>query len=125
MTKLLLLLIFTFSISPVYAEWKLMTELSDSNTYIETNSVRHRGKVVSYWILYDFSSLQINGVSSQKVKWEDNCDTEEHRILSIVRYSEKMGGGHVLPNTQQIDIWEHIVPGTVGDFYHKFVCKKR
>ena len=125
MKKLLLILFFIFSISPVHARWVGISEQDNVSTYIEANSIRHRGKVSSYWTLYDYSSIQTNGVFSKKVKWEDNCETEEHRILSIVNYSEKMGAGNVIPSPPiEYDRWDHIVPGTIGDFYHKFVCSQ-
>lgn len=125
MKKLLLILIFIFSISPVQARWVGLLEYKDYATYIETNSLRYRGKLVSYWSMYDYSSLQTNGVFSQKIKWENNCETEEHRILSIVVYSEKMGAGNVLPTTPiENDRWDHIVPGSAGEFMHKYVCSQ-
>lgn len=124
MKKLLLFLIFIFSISPVHAKWVGIFEYDDYATYIEANSLRHRGKLVSYWVMQDFSSLQTNGVFSQKVMFEENCDTGESRVLSIALYSEKMGKGNILPSVPMDKKWDYVVPGSAGEFMHKYVCSQ-
>jgi hypothetical protein len=90
---LFLLLFLFFSISPVHAEWVVLSKNDKLTNYIESNSLRHKGKLVTYWTLVDYSSLQTSDETSDAIKWfsskvksEDNCDTEETRTLSIVWY---------------------------------------
>ena len=124
MKKLLLLLIFIFSISPLHAEWKPIVQTENQSTYIETNSIKFKGKIVSYWGLEDRTTLQKDWFS-MKFKAEHNCETEEVRFISRIYYSEKMGYGQDVDSIHDKLPWQHVVPDTVGETIHKFVCKKR
>jgi hypothetical protein len=125
MKKLLLIIIFIFSISPLHAEWKPIIQLENLSQYIETNSIKPKGKIVSYWMLEDHTSLQDGSWLSMKYKSENNCETEEFRHISLNYYSENMGNGKAVSNINNISPWSHVVPGTTGEYIHKFVCKKR
>ena len=125
MKKLLLFIIFIFSISPLHAEWKPIVQTENATQYIETNSIKSKGKIVSYWMLEDHTSLQDESWLSMKYKSENNCETEELRHISLNYYSENMGNGKAVSNINNISPWSHVIPGTTGETVHKFVCKKR
>ena len=124
MKKILLISLLFYSITTLHAEWLLITTSEPSNSYyVETDSVKYKGKLVSYWQLDDFSSNSGKNYSSKNKK-ENNCTSDESRIVSQIDYSERMGAGDVI-GMKENGQWKHIVPETVGDKIHKFVCNKK
>jgi len=123
MIKLFLFLLLTFFSFNARADWLLITTSeNDNNYYVETNSVTYKNKLVSYWQLDDYSN---NGKhSSTKNKKENNCTTDEFRIVSQIEFSGKMGGGDVI-NMKKEGPWLPIAPQTIGEMIHKFVCNKK
>ena len=124
MKKILLLLISIISILPAHAEWKLLIQHDRFNSYIETNSIKSKGKIVSYWMMEDHTTFQTDWFS-MKFKSENNCDTDEFRHISLHHYSEKMGQGKRVSGNNDVEPWQHVIPDTIGETVHKFVCKKR
>ncbi len=123
MKKIILILLLLITNS-AYAEWRLLIHHENFDSYIETNSLKSKGKIVSYWMLEDHTTMQEDWFS-MKFKSENNCETEEFRHISLNYYSEKMGHGKVVAKINDIPKWEHVIPDTVGETIHKFVCKKR
>lgn len=124
MKKLLFTLILFYSVTTLHAEWLLITTSEPSDSYyVETDSVKYKGKLVSYWQLDNFSSSSGKNYSSKNKK-ENNCMSDEFRIVSQIDYSERMGAGDVIGMKENAP-WKHIVPETVGDKIHKFVCNKK
>ena len=123
MKKLLLFLILTFTTLNVHAEWLLIVESENGHKYyVETDSVKYNGKLVSYWQLDDYLNKEKH--TSTKNKKQNNCTTDEFKIDSQIDYSGKMGGGDVI-EMKQGGPWKPIVPETVGEILHKFVCNKK
>jgi hypothetical protein len=129
MKKLFLLLFLSFTSLSVYAKWVLVSGSEEARFYVEINSIKQTGKVVTYWELLDYSSMQTwNNLNyfSAKQKYETNCNTEESALLYINYYSENMGSGKSVYaiKLEQKDFQPNI-PDTTGHTIYKFVCNKK
>ena len=94
MKKLILFLVLIFTTLNVYAKWVLVAGNEEAKFYVEINSIKQKGNIVTYWELLDYSSMQTwNNLNyfSAKQKYETNCNTEDSAILYINYYSENMG----------------------------------
>ena len=129
MKKLILFLVLIFTTLNVYAKWVIVAGSEEAKFYVEINSIKQKGNVVTYWELLDYSSMQTwNNLNyfSAKQKYETNCNTEESAILYINYYSENMGSGKSVYaiKLEQKDFQPNI-PDTTGYTIYKFVCNKR
>lgn len=129
MIKLLLFLVLIFATLSVNAKWLLMNEDDEVSIYIETNSIKRKDNVVTYWKLFDYSVEQtFNNINyfSSKEKYETNCNTEEGASLLISFTSAKMGKGKSVYSykAEQKNFIPNI-PDTIGYTIYKFVCKRK
>jgi hypothetical protein len=129
MKKLLLFLFLTCTTLNVQAKWVLAASVDDARFYVEINSIKQKGNLVTYWELLDYRTSQISNninYNSAKQKIETNCNTEETAILYLVLYSENMGLGKSVYSAkfQQKD-FEPNIPDTSGHAIHEFVCSKK
>jgi len=129
MKKLILFLVLIFTTLNVYAKWVLVAENEEAKFYVEINSIKQKGNVVTYWELLDYSSMQTwNNLNyySLKQKYETNCNTEESALLYINYYSENMGSGKSVYSLKlEKKDFEPNIPDTSGHIIYEFVCKKR
>ena len=129
MKKLILFLVLIFTTLNVYAKWVLVAGNEEAKFYVEINSIKQKGNIVTYWELLDYSSMQTwNNLNyfSAKQKYETNCNTEDSAILYINYYSENMGSGKsVYAIRQEQKDFQPNIPDTSGYTIYKFVCNKR
>lgn len=100
-----------------------------SDVYINENSIRKTNDGYKAWVLKDFESSPPPGYKkpylSLKSLIEFDCDGKQHRIHSLVYYSEHMGCGEAV-KSEEIPIsiqWEPIPTGSVLQSIMKRVCK--
>jgi hypothetical protein len=125
MKKLLLFLTLFLSVTSVHAEWVSMGKSDTGENYIKVDSIKYKNKIASYWDLRDFKVLQKGKHLSIKTKKEDNCNTDQYRVLTMVGYSGNMGEGEVTLDEDGSGKWIYVVPGTMGEAVHNFVCNKK
>ncbi len=129
MKKILLLLIFTFTTLNVYAEWLFVVENPSGQTYVKSDSIKQDGDIVSYWEIIDFKSIKNAGnyqYRSVIMKNEANCNTEQISKLYMAAYTDNMGQGTVVYDTEykQKD-FKLISPTSTGYVTFKLVCNKK
>jgi|LakMenEpi03Aug12_release.lakeMendotaPanAssembly.Ray.scaffolds.fasta_scaffold958502_2 hypothetical protein len=129
MKKFLLYTILMTFTSIAQAEWLKLVEDKEMKLFVETNSIKKLGNIVTYWELFDYSNIQsVNEKQyySKKIKKELNCNAEEYNTLTATAYSENMGFGKVVQSYKyDSKEFEHIIPETIGYRVYKFVCNKK
>jgi hypothetical protein len=129
MKKILLLLIFTFTTLNVYAEWVKVAENPMGENYLNTDSLKRKGNIVSYWEMIDFKVMQkVDNTYflSMIYKVETNCDKEQSRTLYSALYPESMGQGRLISGLEHNNLsYTSIVPDTTEYVTFKFVCNKK
>ena len=127
MMKLFLFLVLSFATLSVNAQWLLMHEDDEVSIYIETNSIKRKDHIVTFWKLFDYSVEQTfynTNYFSSKEKYETNCNTEEGASLLISFNTEKMGKGKsVYSYKMKQKNFIPNIPDTIGYTIYKFVCK--
>jgi hypothetical protein len=129
MKKILLILSLLLVTTNVYAEWIFVAENPTGKTYVLSDSIKPDGDMVSYWEIIDFKSLRKAGnyqYRSVIMKNEANCNTEQINKLSLAAYTDNMGQGTVIHNTEykQKD-FKLIIPTSTEYVTYKFVCNKK
>lgn len=129
MKKIILFIILTFTTLNVYAEWIFVVENPSGQTYVLSDSIKQEGDIVTYWEIIDFKSIKKAGnyqYRSVILKNEVNCNTEQINKLSLAAYTDNMGQGTVIHNTEykQKD-FKLIIPTSTEYVTYKFVCNKK
>ena len=96
---------------------------SDSDTVdLEANTIRNKNGFVQVWI--ESNDLNVDSKSSSlKALMRVRCEEEEISTASTVRYSKSNGMGEVISSTNQgFPTYAPVVPGSIGESIHKFVC---
>jgi hypothetical protein len=131
MKKLLLFLILTFIflISPVYAEWMMLSTADEGEVsiYVDLNTIRRNGNTVLIWTLQDFKQERM-GESSMKVRMKFDCKEETSQVIHLVGYSKNMGSGKVTMSTSgpgRVGTIEHIIPDSSGEAMWKLACNRK
>jgi hypothetical protein len=117
---------------PAYAEW-VSIDSSDSFTiYVDPDSLhhklRHKGKLVKIWVLFDFKAVQGTSGSSyisEKLLDEFDCTEEQYRILAFYRYSGPMGTGEFVYSDSYPGKWEPVARKTVNQSLWVYACDKK
>ena len=129
MKKLFLLLTLTFTTLSVHAKWILVGTNDAADIYVETDSIKRKSHMVTYWETFNYKSIQKvdeKQYSSLKIKNETNCNTEENRNLFMAVYSESMGLGQVIDSFKtDKEGFREIIPDSLAHRVFQFVCSKK
>ena len=124
----LLLVLILFSISAeVAAEWTMIQTNDDGNMYIDFDSIKKSGDLISVLSLSDYYlAQQKQGLSSQ---WEElvDCKRKKFKALSINYYAENMGKGEILATThfnESESGWSDVVKYSIGELKINIICSK-
>ncbi len=124
----LLLVLILFSISAeVAAEWIMIQTNDDGNMYIDFDSLKKSGDLISVLSLSDYYlAQQKQGLSSQ---WEElvDCKRKKFKALSINYYAENMGKGEILATTHFNESetgWSDVVKYSIGELKINIICSK-
>ncbi len=124
----LLLVLILFSISAeVAAEWTMIQTNDDGNMYIDFDSIKKSGDLISVLSLSDYYlAQQKQGLSSQ---WEElvDCKRKKFKALSINYYAENMGKGEILATThfnESETDWSDVVKYSIGELKINIICSK-
>ena len=128
MTRLLLFTLVFLSSGPTYAEWVVVREEQSAVTYIDPDTIRHKGDVVKWWELVDYKNVQtVAGSSflSVKIQMQVDCAEELIRMLAMTEFSGNMGEGKVVLSDSTADKWEPVQPASIGHTLWKLACRKK
>lgn len=122
--------------TPAMAAWAVVQKDEFGTSYIDLDTKHLTEDGVIVWTLYD-SEIPSEVVPGQyshstRVETEFNCENRVARILAMVRYSQRMGGGQVVDvkqvravgRSQLIEDWEAINPATGRAKLFALVCPK-
>ena len=102
MKRLLLFTLLFLSSVPAYAEWVAVEKDSLlpglQTVYVDPDSIRREGNLVTLWQLIDFKWMQGNprGTSrflSTKTHKQFDCSEKRLRLLAFTEFSRRMGTG--------------------------------
>jgi hypothetical protein len=125
-----LITLLVLSSGPAYAEW---VEIASSETlggytiYVDPDTIRRKGNLVTIWTLSDYKVVQGQMGSSWisiKVLDEYDCTEEKFRILASSAYAEPMGTGELVYYDSDPGKWTPVVPDSVGQAMWKAACGK-
>ena len=121
--KKLLILLFSILISfNSYGEWtKVSTTVSDTNIYVDTDTINEVRGYVYVWTLTDAAEPSQSGHRSVKVYEQVDCELNRYKRLTYVFYKQSMGLGE--SETLEGDgNWKYMVPDTSAYSVMKYAC---
>jgi hypothetical protein len=128
MRKAILTLVLAIASSIAAAEWIEVTRDEISVTYADPGTIGRAGEVMKMWTLLDFKAAQARPYGtpymSQKTQHEYDCKEKRARIVQVLRYSENMGGGDVVPADSDAEEWKPVATGSVIEKLWGIACKK-
>ena len=101
---------------------------TNDNLYIDKNSIKKTGEVVSTWAAINFNksiSDKKGKINSGKFKFLIDCSKGKFKIVELYTYSEDMGKGTLITNEEipKDNDWENIYRDGFGYDVIKYVCK--
>lgn len=97
--------------------------------YADPATIRVEGNKIKMWSLFDYKTAQreagLGMFMSIKGQDEFDCMEDKLRILAIYEYSGSMGGGEVILSKTEIQKWEPLPPGSIGQSQLNAACGKQ
>ena len=128
----LLITLLVLSSGSVHAEWVAVeknNELAGIMTvYVDPDTIRRKGNLVTMWQLYDYKAIQtVAGDSLLSIKRynEYDCTEERTRMLAYTWFSGNMGSGKVVYSTPDEQQWEPVIPRSINRTLWKVACSKK
>ena len=128
----LLITLLVLSSGSVHAEWVAVeknNELAGIMTvYVDPDTIRRKGNLVTMWQLYDYKTIQtVAGDSLLSIKRynEYDCTEERTRMLAYTWFSGNMGSGKVVYSTPDEQQWEPVIPRSINRTLWKVACSKK
>jgi hypothetical protein len=116
----LLVLVFLFVTSNVWAEWTLIAESETASFYVDPSTIKVINKKVKFWQMTNFKNPSNN--QSNKIFVEDNCEEKTSKFIYLARYSGLNGGGNMISSSAGEENATPVIPDSVGESVHNFVC---
>jgi hypothetical protein len=129
----LLITSLLLSTVPAYAEWVAVERdyLSPGlqTVYIDPDSIRREGNVVTMWQLIDFKWMQGNPRGptrflSTKTQKQFDCVDKRFRLLAFREFSRVMGTGIPRDGYVNKDNWLPVEAGSMSHALWEVVCGK-
>lgn len=126
----LLITLLVLSSGPAYAEWLWASanDLTGLTIYIDPDTIRRNGDLVTLWQLYDYKALQTvagNSFLSSKAQRQFDCRNQRTKLLAFTHFTGNMGSGNrVISDTDEAE-WKSVAPGSVGHVLWRFACSKK
>jgi hypothetical protein len=127
---LFVVLMMVYSVS--WAEWKFIGKTDEFADWIDKSKIRRNGKIAKMWVLSDYVNLQTDAYGftykSIKRRWAYNCMEETTAVISIIVYSDSMGGGTLVHGFELKEnewYWASIIPGSSAENLFKIACAKK
>ena len=114
MKKLNLFLALIFISSSVYAERIKIWKSDTSEHFIKSDTVKYKGKLVTFWLLTNNYLPDESGHLSYKQKIEIDCSYDQLRMLAQIGYQQAMGSGISTRFSKTYEEWVEITPESLG-----------
>ena len=125
----LITLLFLNSV-PAYAEWVAVEETPSLRTlYVDPDTIRREGNLVTLWLLMDFKWMQGNRSPSRflstKTHMQFDCAEKRLRLLAFTEFSRNMGAG--IPADGYVDTgnWVRVEPDSMSQALWEVACGKK
>ena len=125
----LITLLFLNSV-PAYAEWVAIEETPGLRTvYVDPDTIRRDGNLVTLWLLMDFKWMQGNRSPSRflstKTQKQYDCAEKRLRLLAFTEFSRNMGTG--IPADGYVDKgnWVRVEPDSISQALWEVACGKK
>lgn len=130
MKKLMFGMIFLLASASVGAEWARIDSPSDGEfaLFADKATKERNGDYVKMWDLMNFGNAKkIAGVTAMSSKRfsEYDCKKSKMKVLGFSMYSNKMASGSIVFSNYDVQQWEEILKGKIGDFLWKEACRKK
>ena len=126
-----LALLLVLSSGSVYAEWVAVEKdyLSPGlqTVYIDPDSIRREGNLVTLWQLIDFKWMQGSArgparFMSTKTHKQFDCGEKRVRLLAYTDFSRQMGTGIPTNGYVDSDIWMPVEPDSMNQALWEVAC---
>ncbi|TKS60034.1 MAG: hypothetical protein EWM72_01719 [Nitrospira sp.] len=139
MKRLLLITLSLLSSGPVYAEWVAIEKEYQSpglqTVYIDPDTIRREGNLVTIWQLTDYVWMQGNAgfgrfgldpsrFSSTKTHKQFDCVNKRLRLLAYAEFLRHMGTGRRNDGYVDKDNWLPVEPESINQALWKVACSK-
>jgi hypothetical protein len=128
-----LIILLFLSSAPAYAEWVAVEKdyLSSGlqTVYIDPDSIRREGNLVTIWQLSDFKWMQGNGRGahrffSTEAHKQFDCAEKRLRLLAFTEFSRRMGTGIPADGYVDTGIWVPVEPDSIDQALWEVACGK-
>jgi hypothetical protein len=124
-----LMTLLLLSSGPAHAEWVRIDQTDEGmTTYVDPDSMRHKGGLVKMWQLYDFKTMQTvagDPYMSSKIQSEYDCTEERSRRLAFTNFSGNMGSDKPVYTNSDEGKWKPVAPKSIGEALWEFACRKK
>ena len=123
---LLLTLLFLNSV-PAYAEWVAVEETPGLRTvYVDPDTIRREGNLVTLWLLMDFKWMQGNRSPSRflstKTQMQFDCAEKRLRLLAYSEFLRHMGTGRRNDGYVDTGNWVPVKPDSMNQALWEDAC---
>ena len=125
MKKLSLFLTLIFISLSVHAEQIKIWASDTSEHFIKSDTVKYKGKLVTFWLLTNNNLPDESGHLSYKQKIEIDCNYDQLRMLAQIGYQRAMGSGASTRFRKAYEEWGEIVPESLGGELYRYLCSKK
>ena len=130
----LLITLLVLSRGPVYAEWVAIAKKYQSpglqTVYVDPDTIRREGNLVTMWILIDWKWMQGNPKGtprflSTKTQKQFDCVDKRLRLLAFTEFSRRMGTGIPANGYVDKDNWLPVEPDSMNQALWEVACGKQ
>ncbi len=98
----------------VFADWKKFGNSTDSEYFVETDTVRKESGYIFFWKMIDYSKpLLDSNFNSVKVYIKGDCKIKKIKTLTYVFYTGRKGTGESEQQESANKNWKYPVPESV------------
>ncbi|MCW5575285.1 MAG: hypothetical protein KIT13_04250 [Burkholderiales bacterium] len=123
------LILFSLALTPSFtsakAEWARLSVTAERIIYFDPINVEAKGNIRRVWQLIDYVAEKQKGNKSVKALTEIDCIEKRVRVIDVIGYSEKMGGGQAITSKDPASGWSYIPPKSAGDLLLIATCAPR
>ena len=117
---------------PAYAEWVPVEKNNESagrlTVYVDPNTIRREGNLVTLWQLIDFKTMQggrsPSRFSSTKTQKQFDCAEARTRLLRATDFWGHMGTGEPAEAYIEKDNWIRVEPDSMNQALWEVACGK-
>lgn len=119
-------LLTTLFINPAFAGWTKLAADNLATEFVNLETVKQNGNVVSMWNMSNFNEPQAVGNGrtylSTRVLQEYDCLGKQKRIITLIHYQNPMGNGPLAFYDKTIGPWRVVPAGSLGNAHLRAAC---